>query len=200
MLVVGLVLVISTTACGSSGTASPSPVQKWSKAYAFLAAQTKPTEMLCSWVETTADGRSMQAEKPVGFYSFADRASWQPHLQFHMDRVGASWELCEATVPVSVPNGPAVNAFLAKYGLATGRTVPGKTDVMIAYLGQGPTFLKNDYRDKPGLYGLYLAFAALQLDPFNQNLDQMTQPTDDATATTYLRFAQPLLAWYGYNG
>lgn len=198
--VVGLVLTLSCTACGAGGTSAASPMAEWTKAYAFLAAQTKPTEILCPWEETTTDGRSMQAEHVVGFYSYADRAAWQSHLQLHLDHVGTSFEICEATVPVSVPNGPAVNTFLARYGLINGISEPGKTTVEIDYLGQGPPFLKSDYRDKPGLYGLYLAFFALRPDPFMSDAAKPTPPTDDATATKYLQYAQPLLAWYGYTG
>lgn len=204
VLFVGVMLILSSTACTSSGSAAPSAMDKWSKAYAFLAAQTKPTEMLCPWSQATADGHVLQSERPVGFYSFTDRAAWQSHegpdLHLLLGHPGTSFEACEATVPVSVPNGAAVNAFLARYGLVTGASAPGKTFVMIDYLGRGPSFLKTAYRDKPGLFGLYLAFFAMQPDPYQQNAAKLTQPTDDATATKYLQYAQPLLAWYGYTG
>lgn len=172
---------------------------RWTKAYAFLAAQTKPTEIDCLWVVTT--GGNYQTPHVVGFYSFSDREAWTSHRGLHQELpAGTEYEMCQATVPTSVAYRPAaINAFLAHHGLPATPDNSGGTSIFVNYAGVSPQDPTRVYRDEPGLFGLTIAFSAIEPSPFT-GVTHLTPPTDEATATRYLRYAQPLLAWYGYTG
>jgi hypothetical protein len=108
-----------------------------------------------------------------------------------------------ATVPTTVPYGPAIENFLNRFGLtfaADSNPTPGATPIEIAYAGQNASDPDIIYRDKPGLFGLRIALAQLGQAAFAPRTSKIVQPKDDSTAARYLRYAMPLLDWYGYKG
>lgn len=205
---VALILAASAVACGSrtSTTTAPvstgvSPLDQWTKAYTFLAAQTKPTEIECGWFVNVAGSLSPAPQAPVGaFYDFSDTTAWMSHTVTRDNIPSGTFEMCGATVPTTVPYGPAIESFLAGHGLVFGTTAPGLTPIEIAYAGQNASDPDIIYRDKPGLFGLRLALGGLGTKPFVPGTSKIIQPKDAATATEYLQYAQPLLTWYGYKG
>lgn len=177
-------------------------MDRWTKAYAFLAAQTKPTEIVCTWVTNTAPGGAglTQASHLPAFYRFAETSAWKSHVNLNLDSPpGSTYEVCAATVPSSIPPGPKYDSFLAHHGLlATGTSTPGTANMVINYASaNGPDSI---YRDKPGLFGLQLALDARPNTGQVPSISIIVQPTDSATAASYLQYAQSLLAWYGYKG
>ena len=131
-------------------------------------------------------------------------AAWKTHLVTRNDPIPkGTFENCDATVPTTVPYGSAIEAFLAKHGLtfaADPSTTAGLTPIEIAYAGQDASDPDVIYRDKPGLFGLRMALGSLGQTPFEPGTSKIVQPTDDATAAAYLRYATPLLDWYHYTG
>ncbi len=111
--------------------------------------------------------------------------------------------MCEATVPTAIPYGPAIETFLGRFGLIFGartNTSAGLTPIEIAYAGQNASDPDIIYHDKPGLFGLEMALGGLGTTPFVAGTSKIIQPTDDATAALFLKYATPLLNWYGYKG
>jgi len=74
------------------------------------------------------------------------------------------------------------------------------TPIEIGYAGQNARDPDIIYRHKPGLFGLRLALSQLGQAPFVPGTSKIVQPTDDSTAARYLRYATPLLNWYGFKG
>lgn len=188
---------------GSSTPATaPSALDKWDKAYAYLAAQTKPTEIACNRFTTIA-GNLSPAKRPARFYDFSAPAAWKSHLLTRNDALPqGTFQICQATVPTTVRYGPAIADFLSPLGLsfAAEPTHPaGLTPIDIAYAGQSASDPDIIYRDKPSLFGLRGALGQLGQAPFEPGTSKIIQPTDDATAAQYLRYATPLLDWYGYK-
>jgi len=103
-------------------------------------------------------------------------------------------------VPASVPYGQDIESYLAPYGLVFGPSAPGLESVEIAYPGQNASDPDRIYRDKPGLFGLRVALGQLGTSAFEPGTSKVLQPTTDARARTYLRFARPLLRWYDFRG
>lgn len=182
--------------------AGASALARWDRAYSFLGAQTRPTEIVCLWAKTSA-GSLSPVPRPARFYSFSDPAAWKKHIVTRDDLPATgTYEDCEATVPTTVPYGPAIESFLSQFGLTFGtdpNRAAGLTPIEIAYAGQNASDPDIIYHDQPGLFGLRLALAPLGEGPFEPGSSKIIQPTDDATAERYLRFAAPLLSWYGYN-
>jgi hypothetical protein len=142
--------------------------------------------------------------RPAKFFSFSDKAAWKGHL---VTRNGpfpkGTFELCEATVPNTIPYGPAIEPFLNRFGLtfvADSSRPAGMTPIEIAYAGQNASDPDIIYRHKPGLFGLRIALSQLGQAPFVPGTSKIVQPTDDSTAARYLRYATPLLNWYGFKG
>jgi hypothetical protein len=209
---------MSVAACGSSSTGgSPtssagaasahatgqSALVRWNRAYSYLSAQTKPTEIDCSWL-VAAGGTPSPVPRPAKFSSFSDTAAWKSHL---VTRNGpfpkGTFELCAATVPNTIPYGPAIEPFLHRFKLtfvADPNRPAGMTPIEIAYAGQNASDPDIIYRHKPGLFGLRIALSQLGQAPFVPGTSKIVQPTDDSTAARYLRFATPLLNWYGFKG
>jgi len=165
--------------------------------------QTKPTEIACLWLIDAA-GKPSPAPRPATFYNFSDTVRWKSHLVTRNDPLPmGTFEECVATVPTTVPYGPAIEPFLSQFGLtfaADPSSGSGLTPIEIAYAGQNAGDPDVIYRDKPGLFGLRLALAQLGLAPFEPGTSKIVQPTDVATAARYLRNATPLLNWYRYKG
>jgi hypothetical protein len=192
----------------SMTTPKPPPksaLEQWKSAYQFLSAQKKPTEINCLWINVAADGTKAAAQRPVEFYSFADSADWKSHTITRFDAypVGSD-ETCEANVPTTVPYGPAIESFLNPLGLTFWHGqhhAAGLTLIEIAYAGQNSSDPDIIYFNQPGLFGLRIALTPLATSgAFVSNTSKIVQPTDDATAAKYLKYAKPLLAWYGYRG
>ena len=215
--VAALAASMSLAACGSSSTggtptraAGTSATQttgqpalvRWNRAYSYLSAQTKPTEIACSWL-VGAGGRASPAPRPAQFYGFSDTAAWKSHVVTRNDPIpNGTFEDCEATVPTTVPYGPAIESFLHRLGLtfaADPNRTPRTTPIEIAYAGQNASDPDVIYRHKPGLFGLRIALAQLGQAAFVPTTSKIVQPTDDSTAARYLRYATPLLNWYGYK-
>lgn len=191
------------TATSAGPTARQSELDRWNKAYSYLGVQTKPTEIACGWF-TASGATPSPVPRPARFYSFSDTAAWKKHL---VTRNGpfpkGTFEDCVATVPTAVPYGDAIESFLGRFGLtfvADPNGAAGLTPVEIAYAGQDASDPDIIYRDKPGLFGLRIALAQLGKTPFESGTSKIVQPTNDATAARYLRYATPLLSWYGYPG
>lgn len=209
----GLVLVAALVAGCSSGSSdhsassrttptTASASARWTSAYAFLDAQTKPTEIACSWFALKA-GKPSPSPKAAQFFDFTDTAAWKSHLITRVDpQPTGDFEDCEATVPTTVPYGPAIETFLGRYGLAFAGDPDrpkAATPVEIAYAGQDASDPDIVFHDKPGLFGLRIALAQLGDAPFQPGTSKIVQPADEATAAEYLRYATPLLDWYGYK-
>jgi hypothetical protein len=208
--------VITAAALGLAGCASssvaPTPtitpksaLEQWNDAYRFLSARTKPTEINCVWLNVAADGTKTPAQQPVEFYSFADSARWKSHIITRFDTfpVGTD-EICAANVPATVPYGPAIESFLNPLGLTFyyGQNhAAGLTLIEIDYAGQNSSDPDIIYFHQPGLFGLRIALGPLAASgAFVSNTSKIVQPTDGATAAKYLKYAKPLLNWYGYHG
>jgi hypothetical protein len=221
--VAGVVASLSLAACGSSSppsvaaatgtpdnsvatsaaTASQHPaLDRWNAAYSYLRAQTKPTEIACTWL-TAAGSSPSPVPRPALFYGFSDSAVWKKHLITRNDPVPkGTFEDCIATVPTTVRYGPEIETFLSRFGLTFAgdriRTA-GLTPIEIAYAGQNAEDPDIIYRDKPGLFGLRGALGQLGDSVFKPGTSEIVQPTDEATAARYLRYATPLLTWYRYK-
>lgn len=192
----------STPQAPSGSPAAPA-VAQWEKAYAFLGAQAKPTEMVCSWFDGMA-GHVSPAQRPALFYNFSDRNRWRAHLITRADRTPRGlFEACGATVPNSVPYTPAdIENFLRPFGLvfvADRYRAAGLIPTEIAYAGQSPSDPDIVYADEPGLFGLRLALSQLGTAAFKPGTTSIVQPADAATAALYLRYTKPLLDWYGFK-
>lgn len=222
-LVASVLASVSLAACGTSPSpsvaatsATPSnPVataaatagrhpalDRWNAAYTYLSTQTRPTEIACTWM-TSAGSRPSPVPRPAVFHSFSDPAAWKKHLITRNDPLPkGTFEDCIATVPTTIPYGPRIETFLNRFGLtfAGDRTnTAGLTPIEIAYAGQNAEDPDIIYRDKPGLFGLRGALAQLGDSPFKPGTSEIVQPTDEATAARYLRYATPLLNWYRYK-
>ena len=222
-LAVAVVVSISLASCGSSAhpassaaaptspaeptssapSADRSALARWNEAYSYLSSRVEPTEIFCTWM-TVSNGDLSPVPRRVRFFSFSDRAAWRSHL---ITRNGpfpdGPFEDCLATVPTTVPYGPAIETFLSRFGLTflAGANATGdRTPIEIAYAGQNPADPDIIYRDAPGLFGLRMALAALGKAPFEPGTSKIIQPTDEATAARYLRYATPLLTWYRSQG
>lgn len=222
-LVASVVAAVALAACGTSpsppvaatsatprssvataaATAGEHPaLDRWNAAYSYLSTQTKPTEIACTWM-TAAGSSPSPVPRPALFYSFSDPAPWKKHLITRNDPLPkGTFEDCIATVPTTVPYGPKIETFLSRFGLTFAgdpTKTPGLTPIEIAYAGQNAEDPDIIYRDKPGLFGLRGALAQLGDSPFKPGTSEIVQPTDEATAARYLRYATPLLTWYGYK-
>jgi hypothetical protein len=214
-LITATCLAALAAGCSSSGSGSPASVgtpsqqsttalARWTKAHDYLAAQTKPTQITCLWFSNAA-GAPAPAAKVAQFYDFSARDSWKSHLVTRADPVPkGTFESCEATVPTTVPYSPSsIEDFLKPLGLTfvahTSRS-SSLTPIEIAYAGQDESDPDVIYRDKPGLFGLRIALVPLSDTAFQPGTSEIIQPTDEATASEYLRYAKPLLDWYGYRG
>jgi hypothetical protein len=191
----------ATTSAGAA--AGQSARDRWSKAYSYLSIQTKPTEIACTWL-TASGARPSPVPRPALFYNFSDTAAWKNHLVMRNDPLPkGTFEDCIATVPTTVPYGPAIETFLSRLGLTfavDSNSTAGLTPIEIAYAGQDASDPDIIYRDKPGLFGLRVALAQLGKAPFEPGTSKIVQPTDEATAARYLRYAAPILNWYRYKG
>jgi hypothetical protein len=152
----------------------------------------------------TASGTTLApVPRPARFYNFSDRAAWKNHLITRNDAYPTGpFEDCVATVPTTIPYGPAIEPFLSRLGLtftADPKSSPGLAPIEIAYAGQNADDPDIVYRDKPGLFGLRMALGSLGKAPFEPGTSTIAQPTDEATAARYLHYAKPLLAWYRHN-
>jgi len=215
-----LVVSTSLSACSSSSTSTSdapsgpaatssepateqSALDRWDKAYDYLSAQTKSTEISCSWV-TASGAQIAPAPRPALFFEFSDKAAWSQHVFTRNDSLPkGTFEYCVATVPTTVPYGPEIQTFLGRFGLtfaADSDSVAGLTSIEIAYAGQNADDPDIIYQDKPGLFGLRIALGQLGKAPFEPGTSKIVPPTDDATASRYLRYAKPLLDWYRYKG
>lgn len=192
---------VALTSSKTSSAPTASALDRWNRAYSYLKVQTKPTEIVCTWLKSGGT-KFVPYPRPVRFYNFADSAAWKMHIVTRYDPLPThTFEDCSATVPTAVPYGPAIETFLSRYGLTFGPQGPtGLTAIEIAYAGQNSSDPDIIYHDEPGLFGLRLALTPLGQAPFEAGTSKIVQPTDEATATRYLRYAKPLLAWYGYTG
>ena len=198
---------MALTACGSSSSSQNTPtptasaLEQWNASYAFLASQSKPTEIFCSWL---TDSGNKPAPRPALFYDFSDRDAWKTHLLTRNDPTPKGiFEECQATVPTTVPYGPDIETFLKPLGLsfaADPDRPAGLAPIEIAYAGQDPSDPDIIYRDEPGLFGLDIALHQIGGSPFEPGTSKIIKPTDEETAVTYLKYAKPLLDWYGYRG
>jgi hypothetical protein len=222
--VVAIVASVSLAACSSSSppsatagsvtppdssiatpaaAASQHPnLDRWNAAYTYLSTQTKPTQIVCNW--WSADGsRPSPAPRPARFYRFSESAAWKEHLITRNDPYPrGTFDYCVATVPTTVPYGPEIATFLSQFGLrfvADRTKAEGLTPIEIAYAGANADDPDIIYRDKPGLFGLRMALAGLGDGAFKPGTTEIVQPTDEATAARYLRYARPLLDWYQYK-
>lgn len=204
-LLAGCASAGSTTATAARGQSTrrtgTSALDRWSRAYAYLSAQRQPTQIACVWLKTTNRAPSA-VPRPARFYSFSTSNAWQHHIVTRWDAAPhGAYETCEATVPTTVPYGPEIETFLAARGLFFGSNpTPGLTRIEIAYAGQNASDPDIVYRDRPGLFGLRIALAPLGKRVFVTSSTNIIPPADDATAARYLRYATPLLNWYGYHG
>jgi hypothetical protein len=193
----------STSVTTSSGPATgQSAIDRWSKAYAYLSNQTKPTEIVCLWFAASGATPS-PVPRPALFYNFSNTGRWKSHLVTRKDPLPkGTFEDCEATVPTTVTYGPAIEPFLRRFGLTFAgdpNTPASLTPIEIAYAGQNSDDPDIIYRDKPGLFGLRMALAQIGTTPFEPGTSKIVQPTNDATAAQYLQYATPLLNWYRYK-
>lgn len=212
-------VAISLSGCSSSGSSvhvqtavtsapptgqSTSVLERWDAAYAYLSEQTRPTQIVCVWLRNAGETPT-PVPRPVTFYDFSERAAWNGHLvtRDEMALRTGTYEDCEATVPTTVPYGPEIETFLSQYGLTFGDAsgdARGLTPIEITYAGQNTSDPDIIYRDTPGLFGLRQALTPVGTTAFEPGTTKIVQPTDAATASRYLRYAAPLLRWYGYNG
>lgn len=192
----------SATPPSSTAAQGQSPLHRWKKACAYLKAQSKPTEIVCNWL-TASGGTPTAVPRPAVFYSFSDRAAWKDHLITRNDPLPkGTFEECAATVPTTVPYGPAIDSFLRRFGLtfvADSNGTPGLTPIEIAYAGQDANDPDMIYHDEPGLFGLKMALAQLGRTPFEPGTSKIIQPAEGKTAARYWKYALPLLRWYGYK-
>jgi len=177
----------------SSPTPTPSAIERWDDAVAFLGEQTKPVEVVCR----PAD---LATNEPRMFYSFDEgQSSWRPQLLFRDDPKHESAKtLCAINVPTSHPyTTSGIESFLKPLGFyfTKGSGGPGLKRVEIAYAGATPDDPDSVFRDAPGLFGAKLAIYSEDLS-FD---DGIPEPTDDAQAEELLERAGPLLQWYGYQ-
>ena len=188
---------------GEAASAGPSLVTRWTVAYDFVASQTKPTQISCGWFNNV-NGNPVPTSRAALFYDFRSNSTWKSHVVTRNDSLPKGvFELCVATVPNRVPYAATgIERFLRPLGLtfaADPSRPTGLTPIEIAYAGQNASDPDVIYSDKPGLFGLRIALAQLGKEPFGPGTSKIIQPIDEQTAGTYLRYAQPLLDWYGFK-
>lgn len=192
-----------STDTSSTASAGGSALARWNRAYHYLNVVKIPTEIVCVWLKE-AGGRPSPVPRPAQFYDFADPAAWKSRIVTRDDLPSSGTvDDCVATVPTTVPYDAAIEQFLGRYGLTFGAEphhAAGLTPIEIAYAGQNASDPDIIYRDKPGLFGLRLALSPLGKAAFEPGTSKIVQPADEATAARYLRYATPLLSWYGYEG
>ncbi|GAB3852950.1 hypothetical protein GCM10028801_04760 [Nocardioides maradonensis] len=98
----------------------PTQLEIWHDAYAFLAAQTTPVEIICGQFRTER-GHTTVTPMRIWLVAFTDRPIHSLFLTGADTPPRPQYFKCRVNVPGSVPyRRPAINRFLARHGFVEG--------------------------------------------------------------------------------